>query len=87
MPQHVFVAGLVHAFFENEAATLSGLLQRPAGQDAGHFGDIFLGVAAVYAERVQFHQLAAIIFIQPAALAFGLFHRRGRRGRGGRRQL
>ena len=57
------------------------LLQRPSGEDAGNLGDIFLRVAAIHAERVQLHQLAAVVFVQAAALAFGLLRWRGRRWR------
>src|SRR5713101_9889317 len=76
MSQHIFISGLVHAFFETKAAALLGLLQRPTSQDAGYLGDISLGIAAVHAESMKFHEFAAIVFIQAAALALGLFHLR-----------
>ena len=74
MPEHDLVAGLVHCVRSKmEAAALSRLLERPAGKDAGDFGDVLLRVAAVHAEGVQLHQFAAIVFVESAALAFGLF--------------
>src|SRR5260370_10656761 len=68
MSEDGLVAGLVHAGFETEVAAFSRLIERPPGEHFGYFGDIFLRVAAVYAERVQFHQLAAIVFVQAAGL-------------------
>ncbi len=38
-------------------------MQAPAGQAAGRFEDIVLGVAAVDSQRVQFHQFAAVVFV------------------------
>src|ERR1700674_3979169 len=75
--------GLMHARLEAEVAAFpphhaksgrdgdpacSRLIERPSGEDFGNFGDIFLRVAAVYAERVQLHHLAAIVFVQAAGL-------------------
>ncbi len=77
MPQHVLVSGFMHPFLESEAAALFGLLQGPSGEDTGDLSNIFLGIAAVHTERVEFQQFAAIVLIQAAALAFGLLHRGG----------
>ena len=41
----------------------------PAGQDARQRDDIVLRVAAIGAERVQFHQLARIVFVDPSLAA------------------
>src|SRR6202012_3530955 len=38
----------------------------PAGDDTRQRGDVVLGVAAANAERMQLHDLAGKIFIQPA---------------------
>src|ERR1700682_2490304 len=76
-------AGLMHARLAAEGAAFpphhaksgrdgdpgfSRLIERPSGEDFGNFGDIFLRVAAVYAERVQLHQFAAVVFVQAAGL-------------------
>ena len=53
----------------SKSASALRLADGPAGEAAGHFGDIFLGVAAVHAERVQFHQLAPVVLIQAAPAA------------------
>src|ERR1700690_1726430 len=66
------VPGLMRTVFKSEAATLPGLLQRPAGEDTRNLGDVLLGIAAIYAKGMQLHQLAPIVFIEPVALAFGL---------------
>ena len=68
MSQNKLGAGLVHARLELETQSLVGLFDRPAREDFGDFGDVLLGVATVYAQGVQFQQLAAVIFIQPAGL-------------------
>ena len=49
---------------EAEAAALPRLLDRPAGERARDLGDVLLRVAAVDAERVQLHQLAAVVLVQ-----------------------
>ena len=41
------------------------VVNRPARERARHFGDVLLRVAAVDAERVQLHQLAAVVLVQP----------------------
>ena len=53
-----------------EAAALPRVVDRPAGERARHFGDVLLRVAAVDAERVQLHQLAAVVLVQPASARF-----------------
>jgi hypothetical protein len=64
--EHELGSGLVHARIELEAAALVGLVDGPPGKDFGNLGDIALRVAAVHAQRVQFQQLAPIVFIQAA---------------------
>ena len=81
LPQHDLGIGIVHAVIEFECCLLLGLLDRPPGEAARHFGDIFLGVPTIDAQRVQLHQLAAVIFVQPARVFLLLLrHRRGRPG-------
>ena len=71
---------------EPERAILAGMLDRPAGEGARDFGDVVLRVPAVHAERVELHQLAAVVLIQavfaPAAPVVEVEeHRRTLRGR------
>src|ERR1700687_234687 len=68
MSEDDLVAGLLHAGLEAEVSAFSRLIERPAGEHFGNFGDIFLRVAAVYAERVQLHQFAAVVFVEAAGL-------------------
>src|SRR5271155_3672095 len=68
MSEDEFVSGLVHAGLEAEVAAFFRRIEGPSGEDFGHFGDVFLRVAAVYAERVQFHQFAAVVFVEAAGL-------------------
>ena len=49
------------------------LCDGPAGEAARHFDHVLLRVAAVDAERVQLHQLAAVIFVQAALLLLACF--------------
>ena len=42
----------------------------PAGEDAGYLGDVGLGVAAVDAEGVEFHQLAGVVFVEAFRASF-----------------
>ena len=80
--QNIFVAGLVGAFIEVEAAAQLRLFNTPPGQDLGQFGYIFLRVTAVHAERVQLHDFARVIFIQAAGTVLGLLRTRpGKRPR------
>src|SRR5580693_1965836 len=60
------------AFFKSEAATQVWLLQGPSGENARYLGYILLSVAAIHAESVQFHEFAAVVFVESVALAFGL---------------
>src|SRR5208283_2905965 len=67
------VAGFVHVRLVVEAAAFFRLVERPPGEHLRNLGDIFLRVASVYAEGMQFHQLAAVVFVQAAGLlGFGI---------------
>src|SRR3981081_3493968 len=68
MSEDDLVAGLMHARLEAEVGAFSWLIECPSGENLGNFGDIFLRVAAVYAEGVQLHQFAAVVFVQAAGL-------------------
>ena len=48
------------------------LPDRPAGEGARDFDHVLLRVSAIHAERVQLHQLAAVIFVQAALLFLAL---------------
>ena len=74
--EHNLGAGVVAAFVELEASAPVRLVDRPAGEHASHFGDVVLGVAAVYAQCVEFHELAPIVFVEAVALGFGRTLRR-----------
>ncbi len=63
MAQHHLLAFVVQLVVVEESAAAPRLQDGPAGEAARHFGDVLLRVAAVHAERVQLHQLAAIVFI------------------------
>ena len=64
--EHGLLAVVVHALVEDEGAAALRLEDGPAGEAARRFGDVLLGVAAVHAERVQFQQFAAVVFVEAA---------------------
>ena len=70
--QHGLLAFIVHAVVVKEIAALARLANGPAREAARHFRDVLLRVAAVDAERVQLHQLARVVFVQPAHRTFGV---------------
>ena len=45
-----------------------GLLDRPARERARDFDDVLLRIAAIDAKRVQLHQLAPVVLVEPALL-------------------
>ena len=75
-------ARLVPVGFEAERAGRARFAVRPrnapAGQGAGELGDVLLGVAGSGAERVQLHDLARQVLVEPSA---GELSRRWRQGR------
>ena len=76
------LAIVVNPRFEQEVAAYSRIADRPAGERPRHLGDVLLRVAAVDAERVQLHQLARVVFVEPAPHCVrGGAGGRGRRGR------
>src|SRR5579884_3666142 len=64
---HRFFARLVHTRLVFEITTPARLLDGPPGENARYLSHVLLRVAAVDTERVQFHQLAAVIFVQTTA--------------------
>jgi len=67
----LFGAGLVSSGVEEEGAAEVGFVDGPAGEDGGEGGDIRLGVAAVDADGVELHDLAAEVFVEALVAAFG----------------
>ena len=58
--------------FKFEDRIFAGLFDGPTGEATRDFGDVFLGVAAIDAERVQLHQFPAVVFVETAILFLGL---------------
>src|SRR5262245_44284425 len=61
--EHYLFAAVVDAWTEREphiAARADG----PTREASGDFDHVFLRVSAVNSERVQFHDLASVIFVQ-----------------------
>ena len=66
--EHQLLAAVVQARVEDVAAALARIADRPAGERARDLGHVLLRVAAVDAQRVQLHQLAAVVLVQPSFL-------------------
>src|SRR5205814_8433795 len=66
--EHGLAAVVVQERYELEASPLPRIAQRPTREAAGNFGDVFLRVAAVDAERVQLHQLPGVVLVEAARL-------------------
>src|SRR5207302_7492505 len=66
--EHDLLAGIVEPIIEHETAAELWPVDAPAGEAARRLGHVLLRVAAVYSERVQLQQLAAVILIQTAAV-------------------
>src|SRR5437867_3052964 len=56
---------------EEESAAKLRLIDGPAGEAAGRFGDVLLCVASIHAEGVQLQQFAAVVLVQSSARAIG----------------
>ncbi len=61
--EHNFRIGVVQTIVKFEIGVLPRFLDGPTGEAARHFRDVFLRVAAVDTERMEFHQLASVIFV------------------------
>src|SRR5215204_5133514 len=84
LAQHYFFAVIVRAGIEEEragvspsgfahqcvhgSATAAWLKDGPTGEATRYFLHVFLYIAAVNAERMQFHQLARVVFVNAASL-------------------
>src|SRR4029079_6650019 len=67
LAENYLLAGVVDVRVEEELTVLT--LERPSGQCTGDFLYVLLRVSAVHAERVQLHQLARIVLVEPATRA------------------
>src|SRR5438445_206370 len=68
MPEHDFFAFVVQPRIEPERGpTLPWVLDRPSCKRASDFGDVLLRVSAVDTERVQLHELAAVVLVEASA--------------------
>src|SRR2546425_8592816 len=76
VPEKDLVARLVNPLFKSKAAALLGLFKSPSGKTSRALSDIFLSVAAVDSERVQFHKLAPVVFIQAGTPSLALPYNR-----------
>ena len=76
MPQDKFFALVMHLVVVEEATALAGFVDGPAGEAARDLDDILLRVAAVDAQRMEFHQFTRVIFVQATlyfpVLGFGV---------------
>ncbi len=63
--EHDLLARIVHSRLEAEAATLARTGNGPTGKAPRHGDHVVLRVAAVDAERVQLHQLATVVLVDP----------------------
>src|SRR6266542_1745353 len=64
--EHGLLAVVVHELVEVKIAAGARVADRPSGEASRHFLHVFLRVTSVNAERVQLHDLARVIFVQPA---------------------
>src|SRR5579871_6048601 len=77
--EHYFLSVVMEPWIEREGAAALRLIDRPTGEAARYFGDIFLRIAAIHAQRVKLQQLAPVILIQSAATLLGGWPARLRR--------
>src|SRR5258708_6262461 len=66
----------MHFVVVAESSAFAGALDGPTGEAARHFDNVLLRIAAVYAERVQFQQLAAVVLVQSSFWLSTTPHRR-----------
>src|ERR1041385_5057618 len=68
MSKHGLWLGIMNPVIEPEFRLALRRANRPTRKASRHFDHVLLGVSAVHAERVQFHQLAAVIFVESPVL-------------------
>src|SRR5258707_11901812 len=73
MAKDILLARLVSAIAVSEATAALRLVNAPTGTDFGQFGHVFLRVAAINTQRVQLHDFARIVFVQPTGPVLLLF--------------
>ncbi|MGC4099393.1 MAG: hypothetical protein QM706_20000 [Nitrospira sp.] len=83
--EHTFRTVVVQVGVEQEPATVPVGLGGPAGQATGDLLDVALGVAAVHAQRVQFHQLTGVVLVAHAPAVNAVVQIAQHGGRAGRR--
>ena len=66
LTQNHLRAGIMRFRAEQKAAAIGTARQCPSRQGVRDLDDILLGVAAIDTHRMQFHQLAGVILIEPA---------------------
>ena len=66
IPENLLRLRVVERSPEDEPTALLRPGDGPAGEDPCQLGYILLRVTAVHAECVQLHQLAGVVFVQPA---------------------
>src|ERR1051326_2050607 len=71
-PQNIFIARLMCALIELEAAAKLRFFNAPTRENFGQLRNVFLRIAAIHAERMQLHNFTRVIFIQPARTVLGL---------------
>src|SRR5579863_2186886 len=64
MAEHGLGTVVVQARIKKELRFALRLAQGPAGEAARHFNHVPLGIAAVDAQGVKFHELATIVLIE-----------------------
>ncbi len=68
MSQHRLHALVMNAVIEEKLRIVARLPDAPSGERLRDVDDVILRVSAIHAERVQFHEFAAVILIQTALL-------------------
>ena len=80
VPQYHLWIRVMQTLVEPELRVALRLPNGPPGEAARHFDHVLLRISAIDAQRMQFHQLAAVVFIQAAFLFLALIRIRRRRG-------
>src|SRR5436305_10946573 len=68
VPEHHLRTSVVRFRSEDELPALRDC-DAPPGQRASDFDDVMLCIPAIDAERVQLHQFASVVLVQPRPLA------------------
>src|SRR3989442_6755952 len=79
MTEYYLYFPVMHAGIEPDLRIFIEIENRPARESAGYSNDVGLRVASVNTHRVQFHQLAAVVFIESGPAQRAPRRRRRRR--------